>query len=229
MKNKTVLVIAAHPDDELLGCGGTVAQLVQKGFYAATVILGEGATARRGAGKSDVAKLRAQARQAGRVLGVGAVHFENFPDNRFDSVPRLNIIRKVEKYIKKYSPDIVLTHFADDLNIDHRRTFEAVITACRPQPGVPLPDIYCFETPSATDFGEAGRDRIFSPNVFVDISRGMGLKLEALKCYTSEMREYPHSRSLQGVKLLAQYRGMRAGQRMCEAFQLVRRVSPALI
>jgi len=224
MKNKTILIIASHPDDELLGCGGTVRQYVKKGARVVSVLLGQGVYARGKKSPTALKKLRADARKANRMLGIKDIYFENLPDNQFDSVSLLSIVKKVEKYIKQYQPDIILTHSAQDLNVDHRLTFEAVMTACRPQSEVKVPEIYCFEIPSSTDFNALSQNKVFVPNVFVDISAEIGEKMEALACYTSEMRPYPHARSLKGVRIMAQYRGVTVGLEYAEAFRLVRKI-----
>ena len=223
-KRKTVLIIAAHPDDELLGCAGTVRKYVEEGWEAVSLILGEGLRSRGKAGVSKIKELKRHALAANAQIGISEVCFEGLPDNSFDSIPLLTIIKKVEKYVARFSPDVIFTHFAKDLNIDHRLTFQAVMTACRPQPGVKHPEIYCFEVPSSTDYGQFSPDNAFSPNTFINIEKEIDLKLKALSNYTTEMRSAPHSRSLAGIKVLAQYRGAMAGLRYAEAFLLIRKI-----
>ena len=224
MKNKKILVIAAHPDDEILGCGGTIAKLTRDNeIYC--LILGEGITSRSlddiGA-KLDL--LKKNAIQAQKILGIKEIFFERFSDNQFDGTPLLDIVKKVEEYVYKIRPDIIFTHHHSDLNIDHRLTFQAVLTCCRPQPGFKHPDIYCFEIPSSTDWQILAGEKTFKPNVFIDISDTLEIKLKALKSYKSEMRDYPHSRSLKGVKIMSQDWGRKMGKTNIEAFCLIRSI-----
>jgi LmbE family N-acetylglucosaminyl deacetylase len=224
MPNKTILIIAAHPDDELLGCAGTVRKYIKRGYKTVSVILGEGMRSRGKITDSSLKKLKADACNANKKVGIDKVCFESLPDNQFDSVPLLKIIKIVEKYFAQYSPDIIFTHFAHDLNVDHRLTFQAVMTACRPQPGFKHPDIYSFEVPSSTDYNEIDIQNVFVPNTYIDINEEIDLKLSALALYKTEMKEYPHSRSIEGIKIMAQSRGAKVGLRFAEAFQLVRSV-----
>jgi len=236
MKNKTILIAAAHPDDEILGCGGTIAKLTRNDENTVyTLILGEGITSRKDIGyiKNKMTgtavgtlydEIRIDSLKAQEILGVRECYFEDFPDNMFDSVALLEIVKKVDKYIDKIKPDVIFTHHPSDLNIDHRITFQAVLTCCRPQPNFKHPDIYCFEIPSSTEWQYLTGETSFKPNVFVDVSDTIDLKIEALKCYTSEMKEYPHSRSLQGVLTMAQDWGRKVGRIFVEAFELIRSV-----
>ena len=223
MKEK-IVVIAAHPDDELLGCGGTlIKHSKKKGDYIKTLILGQGMLS-RGEDESVLTHLRADAKKANDIIGVNELKFFEFPDNAFDSVPLLKIIKVVENEIDDYQPDIIYTHFSHDLNIDHRRTFEAVMTACRPQPGFKNPDIYSFYIQSSTDWISSTEATQFVPNVFVDVENEIERKIEALAAYQTEMREYPHSRSLESIRVFSRYWGTRFGKRFSEPFILVRSV-----
>ncbi len=224
MNGKNVLIIAAHPDDELLGCAGTVHKLIKNGSKATSLILGEGMKSRGNIEESMLKGLRADTVMANKEIGITKVHFEQLPDNQFDSLPLLEVVKVVEKYVDEIKPDIIFTHFGGDLNIDHRMTFEAVLTACRPQPGFHHPEIYCFEVPSATDYHEIGQCNAFVPNVHVDIEDEINVKIKALAHYQTEMRPFPHSRSLEGIKILAQARGVRVGCAYVEAFVLVRKI-----
>lgn len=221
---KTILIIAAHPDDELLGCAGTVHKYVQQGATAVSVILGEGLRARGKASGKQLTELKKHAVDANAKIGISKVYFESLPDNQFDSVPILKIIKIIEKYIGQYSPDVIFTHFSNDLNVDHQLTFKAVMTACRPQPGFKHPDIYCFEVSSSTDYALISVHNAFVPNVYVNIENEIDVKLAALAKYKTEMRSFPHTRSIAGVKILAQCRGVAVGLKFAEAFQLIRRI-----
>ena len=220
---KRVLIVAAHPDDEILGCGATVAALVQNRGVARSVILGQGMIS-RGVDSSVLKSLRNDAISANEFLGIDHVHFYDFPDNSMDTVPLLKIIKTVEAEISDFSPNIIFTHFGDDLNIDHRITFQAVMTACRPQPGFENPDIYSFFVPSSTDWIDGYVLRPFVPNVFVDVQGTIDMKADALSKYHSEMKTSPHSRSLESVRVFSRYWGMRVGKEYVEPFMLVRKV-----
>ena len=220
---KKIMVIAAHPDDEMLGCGGTLIKHSKNGDNIKTLILGQGMLS-RGEDESILTRLRADLKKANDIIGVNDLKFFDFPDNAFDSVPLLNIIKVVEKEIDDYEPDIIYTHFSNDLNIDHRRTFEAVMTACRPQPAFKNPDIYSFFIQSSTDWISSTEATQFVPNVFVDVEDEIEQKIEALKTYQTEMKEYPHSRSLESIRVFSQYWGTRVGKLYAEPFVLVRSV-----
>jgi len=218
-----VLVVAAHPDDEVLGCGGTVARLTRQGVKVSVLILGEGITSReKGGGKNKeaLARLKEQAKEAVSRLGVHELVFGDFPDNRFDAVARLDIIHVIEREMDRLQPEVIFTHHGGDLNIDHQITFEAVITAARPLPRVPVKAILAFEVLSSTEwaFGRLP----FAPRVFVDISSTLERKIEAMKIYAGEIRGFPHPRSEGGIEALAKKRGTEAGLPAAEAFELVR-------
>ena len=221
---KNILIIAAHPDDEILGCGGTIARLNKEGYKITTLILGEGISSRddvRDVKKreKDILELKEVAKRANTMLGIREVFFHDFPDNRFDTVPFLDIVKVIEKIKNKIKPDIIFTHYEKDLNIDHQITYRAVITATRPLKGESVKEIYSFEVPSSTEWS---CPLSFSPNVFYDISETIDIKLKAIEEYKTELREYPHPRSLEGVKLIAKNWGMKVGLEYVEAFKLVR-------
>lgn len=222
----TILVIAAHPDDEILGCAGTVARMVREGYEAYTLILGEGVTARDASRDVEKTKeaidgLKRQADQAGKIVGVKETFIYNFSDNRFDTVPLLDIVKVIEDIKVKINPNIIFTHYHNDLNIDHQKTYEAVITASRPIQGESVKEIYSFEVLSSTEWNFP---LSFSPDVFFDISSTIDIKIEAMKQYETELRTDPHPRSLAGIKLNAKTWGMRVGLESAEAFKLVRNI-----
>jgi LmbE family N-acetylglucosaminyl deacetylase len=228
---KSILVLAAHPDDEVLGCGGTIARLASQGGRVHVAYLADGVSSRgrdsgeAAAGNAELAERRAAARRACEILGATCVHFGDFPDNRLDSVALLDIVQPVEALIARYAPDTVLTHHAGDLNVDHRRTFEAALTACRPQPRHPVKTLLSFEVPSSTEWQAPGGACAFTPNWFVDISASLDRKLAALAAYEKELRAWPHPRSRQGVEALARWRGATVGVEAAEAFLLGRQLS----
>lgn len=223
-----VLVIAAHPDDEILGVGSTVARHVKKGDTTACLILGEGQTSRfqtrESADLSIIEELHQDTMLAAKEVGYSFVHFADLPDNRFDHVDLLDIVKVVEKEVKEFQPDIIYTHYAGDLNIDHQLSFRAVLTATRPIHPYTVKEIYTYETLSSTEWNFSSDIRGFRPNVFHDIEEFFSNKIEAMKHYRSELCEYPHPRSLKAMELQAQKWGSVVGKNYVEAFELVRKV-----
>ena len=217
-----VLVIVAHPDDEVLGCGGTIAKLSQEGHNIFTLILGEGVTSRN-ISKSKVNKelhiLQESAIKANELLGVKKVFFHNFPDNKFDSVPLLEIVKDIEEIKNQIKPKIIFTHYEKDLNIDHQITYKAVLTATRPMAGESVKEIYSFEILSSTEWAFPTS---FSPDVFYDISENINNKLIALSSYEGEIRESSHPRSLAGGWNNAKLWGQKVGLGYVETFKCVR-------
>lgn len=226
MKNNRILIIAAHPDDEILGCAGTVARLVKEGCEAYTLILGEGITSRdkerqRGKRGKEILKLKEQAHKANKTIGVKKIFVYDFPDNRFDTVPFLDIVKAIEEVKNQIKPQIIFTHYEKDLNIDHQITYKAVLTATRPLLNESVKEIYSFEVLSSTEWNYP---LSFSADVFFDISETLDLKLKAMAFYKSEIKNYPHPRSLEGIRNNAEIRGMKVGLRYAEAFKLVRMI-----
>lgn len=222
--NKKILIIAAHSDDEVLGCGGTAARLVMQGHEVFTVILGEGVTSRDDTRqpekrKEEISLLKQQTHEANHILGIKEVFDFDFPDNRFDTVPLLDIVKVIEKIKEKVSPDILFTHFEHDLNIDHQVTYRAVMTATRPLAHETVKEIYSFEVLSSTEWYFP---LSFSPDCFFDITSTIDIKISALEKYQNELKEYPHPRSLKGVRLNAENWGMKTGVSFAEAFKVVR-------
>lgn len=216
-----VLVVAAHPDDEALGCGGTVARHSAAGDRVKIVFLADGEGARREAAHSVEAR-QVAARRAATILGADAPHFVDLPDNRLDSVPLLDVIVRLERAIDGYAPDFVYTHAGGDLNVDHRIVHQAVATLFRPLPGARWRGLFAFEVPSATEWSTRAMGAAFVPDRFVDIAATLERKMEALRAYEREMRAFPHARSNEGVRALATWRGASAGVMAAEAFQTIR-------
>jgi len=223
-----ILVVAAHPDDEILGVGATVRKHVNNGDIVECVILGEGLTSRvqsrENFDRELLKDLHVQTLKAAEFVGFKNVHFSGLPDNRFDSMDLLDIIKEVDKHIQNFKPEVIYTHHYGDLNIDHRRTFEAVITAARPVGEYCVKEIYCFETPSSTEWNFKYGDNSFKPNVFIDVESTIDAKLKAMECYKSEIREYPHPRSLKALEIIAARWGTVVGKKYVEAFELIRKV-----
>lgn len=223
-----ILVIAAHPDDEVLGCGGMINKFAKKGSDVYTLILGEGVTSRdakrdRSKREDDIRRLKNNIENANKMLGVKKTFTFDFPDNRFDTVALLDIVKVIEDVKKEIIPEIIYTHFHGDLNIDHRITFEAVMTAFRPMALEKGVEVYSFEIPSSTEWA-FGRFSCFHPNVFLDVSSEFKIKLKAMEMYEEEMRIFPHPRSLDALKIQAQHWGTTVGLEYAEAFELIRSV-----
>jgi len=225
---KKILIVAAHPDDEVLGCFGTVARMIEEGCEAYTLILGEGKTSRDDSRnvsvrKDEMSALSLEMEEANSLIGIKKVFTAGLPDNRFDSVDLLDVVKSVLKVKEEVLPDVVFTHYANDLNIDHRVTYNAVLTACRPMAGETVKEIYSFEVLSSTEWNYP---LTFSPDTYFDISGTIRKKTEAMKIYDSEIRDFPHPRSVEGIKLNARWHGMRTGLEYAEAFKCVRRLVP---
>lgn len=226
--NRTILILAAHPDDEVLGCGGTLARFADRGTTVHVAFLADGVFSRTGdigVQKAELSARRVAAQKACGILGVKSVFFGEFPDNRMDTIALLDIIKPIETLIAKYQPDTIFTHHAGDVNIDHRRIHEAVVTACRPQSGSSVKTLLSFEVPSSTEWQLPGSAPVFAPNWFVDISGTLERKLAALDAYSDELRNWPHPRSRRGVEYLARWRGATIGVEAAEAFILGRQIA----
>ena len=221
---KKVLVIAAHPDDEVIGCGGTIAKLKKEGNEISVMFLADGESSRKVKNIDKFIKKRKKAAyKSSKILGVKNTYFCDLPDNNLDSINSLVIIKLIEKYIFEIHPQIIFTHFNGDLNIDHQIVNKSVVTACRPQKKNPVKKLLFFEIPSSTVWQiETKKKSVFNPNWFEDISKTRNLKIKALKAYASEMRQWPHPRSLKGINSLMQVRGATAGFNFAEAFVLGR-------
>lgn len=224
-----ILVIAAHPDDEILGCGATMVKHIKKGDQVYVAILAEGVTSRekirnRNKNEQNLSLLAEQARKANEIIGVTDLRLFDFPDNRMDSIDLLDIIKVVEELIEKYKPDIIYTHHIGDVNIDHQQIHKAVITACRPIPDKhSVKELLFFEVLSSTEW-QPDHLSPFSPNWFVNVSDTINTKLEALKEYSLEMRAWPHSRSVKASHHLSSVRGATIGVEAAEAFMLGRKI-----
>lgn len=221
-----VLILAAHADDEVLGCGGTIARLVNEGHRVNAVIFCENASARfvSGYSSSMPEKLEQMCNACAKVLKMQQPVFLRFADQKLDTYPALEIVQTVEKVLREHKPDMVLVHHGGDINEDHRVLFEATMVATRPLPNGHIKSILTYETISATEWGISNHHSSFQPNVFYDISTTLELKLQAFSQYTSEMREFPHPRSLEAIEIRAKDWGARVGLPAVEAFQLIRSI-----
>ena len=222
-----VLVIAAHPDDEVLGCGGSIAWHTSRGDNVIVLILADGVGSRQCSDKqeknsSEVEVRQLNAKNANKILGVKELVMLSYPDNQMDSVPLLDVVQQIECVINIHNPSVIYTHNSSDVNIDHRVVHDAVIAACRPQPGSNIRQLLFFEIPSSTEWRPPASRVMFSPNWHINITDTLAIKLEALSIYESELREFPHSRSIAAVEHLACWRGASVGLHAAEAFELGR-------
>lgn len=229
--NKNIMIVVAHPDDELLGIGGTIQKLkFEHNCKIHVLILGEGITSRdneRNIKKrnEDLKTHQENILSAKKILGYDKLSTYNFPDNRFDTISILDIIKVIEKEKLKSNPDIIFTHHGGDLNIDHQITFQSVITSCRPQSTENVKLILCFETPSGTEWQSSNHPLSFNPNFFIELDENqIKKKTEAMECYKFEKRKFPHPRSPKALKILASYRGISIGRKYAEAFFIVRSI-----
>ncbi|OHB24705.1 MAG: hypothetical protein A2X84_14310 [Desulfuromonadaceae bacterium GWC2_58_13] len=223
-----ILVVAAHADDEVLGVGGTILRHIQEGNRVTVAILSEGITSRRATrdevGMEELERLKNDARQAAEILGSPEIRFFDLPDNRFDGLDLLDIVKPIESLIEEIQPELVYTHFFGDLNIDHVLTARAVLTACRPLPEASVRRILAFEVPSATGWGFPNQP--FVPTVFVDVSLTLPAKLKAMEAYRSEIRPYPHPRAVRAIDERARTWGTQVGMAAAEPFVLIRELVP---
>lgn len=225
-KTSKILVVAAHSDDEVLGCGGTIAKHVGQGDDVAILYMTDGVGSRNSSQHEKVERAEA-CRRALQILGPSTFRNFDFPDNAMDRVPLIDVVRELESFCREWGiPDRVYTHHAGDLNIDHRLTHQATLTCFRPQPlsaGKPR-DILSFEVPSSTGWAGSGPDAVFQPNLYIDITAELDTKTKALRAYQTEMREWPHPRSIEAVVHLARYRGSSVGLAAAEAFLIERMI-----
>ncbi len=231
LKNKRILIVVAHPDDELLGLGATMHKLIHEyNCQTRVVILGEGITSRSNSRdvekwQEELAIHRQNIKDAQRAVGYHSVGIYDFPDNRFDTVALLDIIKIVEQEKQDFQPEIIFTHHGGDVNIDHQRTFESVITACRPMEHEIVKTIITFETPSGTEWRASSDPKQFVPNMFVEVSeKDIDAKIKGMESYEFEKRTYPHPRSPEALKILAQQRGIMVGKKFAESFMIVRNI-----
>ena len=222
---KRALIIAAHPDDEVLGCGGLISKYQPEGVDFKVVFIGEGSSCRYNSPDDQSAKIAIRHRTDCAVvalakLGVKKYDFHDLPCGRFDQVPVLSLNKIIEAATREFEPDTVFTHSPYDANNDHKIVFNATVMATRPVAGNPAHRLLCFEIPSSSEWAFA---TTFSPNYFEEISEhNLDQKCQALSLYESEIRAYPFPRSHEGLRAVAMTRGMQAGVAFAEAFHLVR-------
>tara|TARA_B110000503_G_scaffold140872_1_gene232900 strand:+ start:2281 stop:2997 length:717 start_codon:yes stop_codon:yes gene_type:complete len=228
-QNKRIMIVVAHPDDELLGLGATMNKLINEyNVLTHVIILGEGITSRSDSRdlekwKKDLRIHKGNINKAKDIIGYHSLNCYDLPDNRFDSVNLLDIIKIVENEKSQFNPDIIFTHHGGDLNIDHQRTFEAVMTAARPIENECVKAIITFETPSGTEWRASSDPRHFIPNLFIEVSKeNIDIKSKGIEAYEFEKRKFPHPRSPEALEILAKRYGVVMGGNYYEAFQIIR-------
>jgi LmbE family N-acetylglucosaminyl deacetylase len=221
---KIALVIAAHPDDEVLGCGGTLAKMARNGFSVHGIIVSEGITSRNGKNSSRLlTNLRRENKKSSKIIRFNSMKLLNYPDNKLYSVDFLQLVQNFENIITRLKPSIIFTHHSGDLNIDHEIVNRAVITASRPINKDSVKKILTFETPSSSEW-KFDEKNYFIPNYFENIEKYLKYKITALKSYKSEMRKFPHPRSIENIKSIAKVRGSTVGYKYAEAFKVIREI-----
>ncbi len=230
-KNKRIMLVVAHPDDELLGLGASMHKLIKKfGCKVKVVILGEGITSRSDARdvkkwKKELATHKQNIKNAAKAIGYHEVKTYDFPDNRFDSVALLDLVKVIEKEKNEFKPEIIFTHHGGDTNVDHRQTFDAVITATRPMSHEVVKTIIAFETPSSTEWQAFNHPNYFKPNLFLEVSKkDLDAKIKGMESYEFEKRKYPHPRSPKALEIQCQRNGVIVGKEYAEAFMLIRSI-----
>jgi len=220
--NKKILVVAAHSDDEVLGCGGTLAKFAEIGFEISVIFMTDGVGSRLNQNKSTAESRKEHSLLAAKILGVSSITQHSFPDNGLDQLPLLKLVQKIEEKIEDFKPSIVFTHYSNDLNIDHRVVAQATLTATRPLEGTCVKKVVGFEVNSSTEWAYGSPS--FTPNYFVDISSTFETKLTAMRAYKDELKNVPHPRSIEGISALASLRGNAVGVYYAEGFQIYRLV-----
>jgi LmbE family N-acetylglucosaminyl deacetylase len=222
----STLVLAAHPDDEVLGCGGTIARLVDEGREVYIAILGEGISSRyeerTEADPGLIRTLHGNSRSVAEFLGAKDLFMYNLPDNCFDTVPMLEVVKIVEGLINDLRPTTVYTQHGGDLNVDHNVLFRATVTATRPIRGCPVRELFAYEVASSTEWAFQKFEPAFRPSVFVDIGGTIDHKVRAMQMYESEARVFPHPRSPESLRAAASRWGSVVGSAAAEAFEPVR-------
>ena len=224
LKKEKVLIIVAHTDDETFGMGGSILYHKNKGDDIYAISLTDGVSSRNNFTKEEIKRRSLSKDKSSKMLGFKWFCNGNFPDNSLDSVPLLEIIKFIEKVKIELKPTLIYTHSCADLNIDHRKVNEALLVAFRPLANETWNEVRTFEVPSSTDYGHSSVTNLFNPNLYINISDNIELKLEALKIYEEELKDYPNSRSIEGLRNLAMFRGNQVGLEYAEAFEIIRKI-----
>lgn len=224
---KKILVIAAHPDDEVLGMGGTIAKLVKEGNMVDVLIVTDGSSSQYH--DSDhlaeiIEAKKMETRNCADVLGVRDIYYGELPDMKLDTIPHTKINQVIEDVIDKVQPDTVFTHFWGDVNCDHQNVYKSTLVVVRPVQGQVVKELYCYRVPSSTEWTPNKADTMFMPNCFVDIEQCAEQKYKAFACYLTELRDYPHPRSVQYLRESDKAAGLQVGMLAAEEFVLLRKL-----
>lgn len=222
IKNKSVLVVGAHSDDEVLGVGGTILKAKAQGCTVDVLIVTDSASTQYQNDEHRQLKRKSHLEESCSILGVDNFYQWDLPDMRLDTISHVELNQKIESLLITNSYNTVFIHHANDINMDHQVLFNSLMVATRPVPDQTVTSIYSYFTPSSSEWGGFDRSRIFCPNVFIDIGGFIDLKLKALNAYSDELRAYPHPRSIENVRNVAQYFGSQVGLECAEAFELIR-------
>ena len=221
----SALIVVAHPDDEVIGMGGTLAKLASEGVKVTVAFLSSGVGSRNHEGEREAATRKQAAVRCCETLGAVAGHFGSYPTLQFDSVPSLNLAKTVSELVARYTPDLVFTHHGGDLNVDHRLTTQAVMVACRPQPSSQVTGLYSFAVLSSSGWGHESLFPTFQPDTYINVEDHVETALAAYQHYQAEVREEPHARSVTSLRLRMQQNGRQVGLYAADAFQTLRVVS----
>lgn len=219
-----ILVLGAHPDDETLGMGGTIAKHTSNDDTVHVLVITDGSSSQYENYEEMIEKKKKEAKKAMEILGVEKIEFNKLSDMKLDTVPHIKINKLIEKKIDEFQPDEVYTHHWGDINKDHRLVFESTMVSVRPTPNQTVKKIYTYETPSSTEWNITEKNNAFTPNVFVDISKHIKQKIKAVKAYETELRPYPHPRSPESIEIYAKRNGITIGKKYAERFFLIRKI-----
>ena len=227
-KNQKILNLAAHQDDEVLGCGGLIVKAIKNKAKVKLLTLSDGVSSRFNNFSlknpeiiNSIKKRTNEAIKAQKILGIKDFFFGKFPDNRLDHVPLLDIIKMIEFHVKKFKPNMVLTHNQYETNIDHKIAYKATEVISRPTKKNTIKKVYSFEIPCSVNWTF---NKKFNPTTYINIQKEFNKKIKAWNCYASEAQPFPFPRSAKALKVLAMYRGMQSGLIMAEAFRLEREI-----
>lgn len=224
---KKVLVVAAHPDDEVLGVGGTIAKLSAAGVECHLLIVTDGSSSQYR--DSDhlheiIEAKKLETKGCADLLGFKSIHYGKLPDMKLDKTPHIAINQVIEKVIDELQPDSVFTHFWGDVNRDHQEVYRSTLVAVRPVMGQVVRELYCYRVPSSTEWTPNKVDTMFMPNYFVDIEKYAEQKYKAFACYATELRDYPHPRSVEYLRETDKAAGLRVGLLAAEELFLMRKI-----
>ena len=215
-----VLVIAPHPDDEVLGCGGTIAKHTSGGDEVYVCIVTKAYPPQWS--EDEIKKARDEVLNVNQILGIKKTYFIDLPTVKLDTIPQKELNDLISRCVVEVQPEIIYLPHKGDINKDHGLVFDAAMVAMRPRPGAVIKKVLCYETLSETEWAAPSVENAFIPNVYVDISDTLETKLKAAAAYKTELKEFPHPRSLEAISALAKLRGSTIGVEAAEAFTLVR-------